>query len=200
MPVLMANVSTKGIFCLEGEWDNDLRKKRSIRPVLDLLQHSNSPRVDSIRRDVGTKAEFEYYLRKWSLQKYQNFRILYLAFHGEPGELCLGDEGRANLDWLEERLQNKCKNCLIHFGSCGTLDTHGKRLQRFMRSTGALAVCGYRSDVDWMLSTSFELILMSTLQHNAFTRSGLAAVQKRLKREAKGLVNELKFRLLISNR
>ena len=56
MPVLMANVSTKGIFCLEGEWDNDLRKKRSIRPILDLLQHSNSPRVDSIRRDVGTKA------------------------------------------------------------------------------------------------------------------------------------------------
>jgi hypothetical protein len=69
-----------------------------------------------------------------------------------------------------------------------------------MRSTGALAVCGYRSDVDWMLSTSFELILMSTLQDNAFTRSGLAAVQKRLKREARGLVNELKFRLLISNR
>ena len=84
MPVLMANVSTKGIFCLEGEWDNDLRKKRSIRPVLDLLQHSNSPRVDSIRRDVGTKAEFEYYLRKWSLQKYQNFKEQQLIFAAPP--------------------------------------------------------------------------------------------------------------------
>jgi hypothetical protein len=197
----MPRLSAKGIFCLEGDWDQDLRSKRSIQPVLELLAKSNSPLIPSIRRDIGTKAELEHYLAKWPLQRYASFNILYLAFHGEPGKLYVGDRGNTvDLDWLEERLKDSCRGCLIHFGSCGTMDAHGKRLQRFMNRTGALALCGYKTDVDWMLSSAFELMLMSTLQKNAFTRAGLKAAQKRITKEAAGLVRELDFRFIISNR
>ena len=143
----------------------------------------------------------EHYLAKWPLQRYANFKILYLAFHGEPEKLFVGDRGNTvDLDWLEERLDASCRGCLIHFGSCGTMDTHGKRLQRFMKRTGALALCGYQTDVDWMLSSAFELMLMSTLQKNAFTRAGLEAAKRRITREAAGLVRELDFRFIISNK
>lgn len=195
----MRHKKMKGIFCLEGDWDNDLRSKRSIMPVLELLHRSNDPPVLSIRRDIGTIAEFEHYLKKWSQQRYSQYPLLYLAFHGDPGILYMGDRGtHVDLDWLEEKLAGRCNGCIVHFGSCGTLDTHGKRLYRFMRNTRALAVCGYKTSVDWMLSTAFEIILLSAFQKNALTRAGIRAAHNRIKREASGLIRDLKFSLLIS--
>ncbi len=196
----MATEKAKGVFCLEGDWDSDLRYRASVVPVLELLDRSSSPRVRHIRRDIGTFTEFEYYLRKWTQKRYEAYPILYLGFHGAPGVLHVGDRrrGPVTLDWLEERLAGKCRNRVIHFGSCGTLATHGNRLRRFLQKTGALAVCGYREDVDWMLSAAFELILLYEFQFNALTRAGMAAVNRRVRREAANLARDLKFRMVIA--
>ena len=196
----MARTTTKGIFCLEGDWDTDLRKRPTVGPVLTLLEDSHSPPVRFVRRDIGTRAEFEYYLKKWSQRRYARYPILYLAFHGNPGVLHLGDPGSepVDLDWLEERLMGRCKGRVIHFGSCGTMATHGLRLRRFLNRTGALAVCGYKTDVNWMRSTAFELILLSGFQMNAFTRSGMQAVNRRVRREAANLARGLDFRMVVA--
>ena len=61
-------------------------------------------------------------------------------------------------------LEGACKKRIIHFGSCGTLDIHGNRVRSFLQRTGALAVCGYKSEVDWMLSAAFEIIPSSPTQ------------------------------------
>ena len=190
---------SKGIFCLEGDWYLDLRSRTSVRPVLELLEKSNHPAVPYIRRDVGTLPEFEYYLRKWTQRKYARYPILYLGFHGDPGALYVGEKRNKPVDfaWLEERLQGKCKGRVIHFGSCGTMAKHGNRVRHFLERTDALAVCGYKVDVDWMLSAAFEIILLSGLQENAFTRAGLAAVQRRIKKQAPTLARDLQFRMVV---
>jgi len=194
----MASQKTKGIFCLEGDWDPDLRVRKTVDPILDLLKRSNDPPVDSIRRDIGTTGEFEYYLKKWGQKRYAKFPILYLGFHGDPGVLDVGDRSSVDLDWLEEQLAGKCKGRIVHFGSCGTMATHGQRLNRFLRETGALAVCGYKVDVDWMLSAAFEIILLSGFQNYSLTRRGMEAVQRRVKRESGVLSRELSFRMAIA--
>lgn len=196
----MANSGVKGVFCLEGDWDPDLRRYATVGPVLELLDRSSTPAVPHIRRDVGTVEELEYYLRKWSQRRYDPYPILYLGFHGGPGILHVGDrrKGPLTLDWLEERLEGACRRRVIHFGSCGTLAVHGNRLRRFLLRTGALAVCGYREDVDWMLSAAFELILLYQFQFNALTRGGMAAVDRRVRRGAAKLAKDLKFRMVIA--
>jgi len=190
----------KGIFCLEGDWEPDLRNRVTVDPLFQLLEHSNYPKIPYIRRDVGTVQEFEYYLKKWTLKRYIDYPILYFGFHGEPGLLQVGSSRKpiTNLDWIEDKLAGKCNKCIIHFVSCGTLDIHGKRLNKFLRITQALAVCGYKEDADWMLSAAFEVILLSELQKNSLTRPGMKAVKQRVVGKARGLANDLAFRMIVA--
>ncbi len=81
----------KSIFCLEGDWDSDLRSKRSIQPILDLLQRSHYPAVPSIRRNVATLAEFEHCLKKWTQQRYIHYPLLraFTFCHRADRSLCI---------------------------------------------------------------------------------------------------------------
>ena len=169
-------------------------------PILELLETSGYPSVPFIRRDVGTLTEFDYYLGRWALKKYDRYPILYLGFHGSPGILHVGhgSKGDVDLKRLEERLAGACAKRIIHFGSCGTLNIHGNRVRSFLQRTGALAVCGYKSEVDWMLSAAFEIILFYELQYNALTKGGMAAVEKRVRAQAFNLARDLKFRMVIA--
>lgn len=196
----MADPAVKGIFCLEGDWEPDLRSRSSVGPILELLEKSNYLPVPYIRRDVVTHAEFEHYLGKWKQRKYDRYPILYLGFHGFPGKLRLrtGQGAEVDLEWLEARLGGACKKRIIHFGSCGTLNIHGNRIRSFLKRTGALAVCGYRSDVDWMLSAAFEIVLLSGFQENTLTRQGMGAVKRRVRSQATRLVRDLEFRMVIA--
>lgn len=196
----MGRSKPKGVFCLEGDWDGDLRSTTTVAPVLQLLERSHWPSVPHIRRDVGTKEEFNYYLQKWTQRRYAKYPILYLGFHGGAGELYVGDQrsGPVTLDYLEERLHGQCKGRVIHFGSCGTMSLHGKRLNRFIERTGALAACGYKIDVDWMLTAAFEIVLLGSFQRNAFTRAGMHAVERRVIRDAAGMAKDLSFRMVIA--
>ena len=182
----------KGIFCIEGLWDSDLRDKSTVRPILDLL-HSKE-QIPFIYRDCATIAELRYLTGKWALKKYDAFPILYLAFHGEKSTICLGAE-RFSLDDFGELLNGRCRNDIIVFGSCSTLDIRKSRLTRFLNKTGALAVCGYRSDVEWLTATAFELMLMAAMQDNEFSGRGIASIRRKIQRYS-GLAKELRFRMV----
>jgi hypothetical protein len=192
----------KGVFCLEGDWEKDLWSRTSIGPVLELLEKSGYPKVPFIRRDVATLTEFDHYLGKWTQRRYDRYPILYLGFHGSPGALHVGygpqGKGHVDLDRLEERLAGRCRKRIIHFGSCGTLNIHGNRVRGFLRKTGALAVCGYKSEVDWMISAAFEIILFYELQYNALTRPGMEALKRRIQYQVPRLKKQLKFRFMIA--
>ena len=192
-------MSPKGVFCLEiGNWYESLTDGTSVKPALKLLATAPSRRAPYIHRDIITEAELVYYLKKWPMQKHTKFPILYLAMHGESGEICLkkenGRDQRIGLDALAEILEGKCHKRIIHFGSCSTLLMHGHQVNSFLKQTGALAVSGFTTTVDWEDSTAFDLIYLSAIQENALTRAGMEAVFKKLKQKVGTLYNELGFR------
>lgn len=149
-----------GIFCLEGEWDDDMRDRRSVKPLLTLLEQIEVAR--SIHRDVATVDELQYYAGKWQESRYDDYKVLYLAMHGNEGSVFLGRD-QVDLDELEQMLRGACKGKAIYFGSCLTLRMDPKRLQKFARVTGARAVVGYRKSVPWLRTAAFEVLLLERL-------------------------------------
>jgi hypothetical protein len=74
---------------------------------------------------------------------------------------------------------------------------HGRLLNRFLRQTGALGVCGYRHSVDWVASAAFDVLLLDHLTDARNSRSSLKAANKRLLEEAGGLARRFQYRLQV---
>ncbi|MFH1689634.1 MAG: DUF6642 family protein [Candidatus Eisenbacteria bacterium] len=173
---------TKGIFCIEGIWDPDLRTPSSVEPLLDLL--NLNALIDYIHVDCATIEEFELYIGKWMQKRYDRYPILYLATHGSARELQIGKHSYS-IDDLGKLMEGKCANRFIMFSSCSTLRIDRRVLRRFLDRTQAMAVCGYRVDVDWMRSTAFELLILSQIQKNEFSGRGAQAIDREAKRTAR---------------
>lgn len=190
----------RGIFCLENDWSHDLRDTSTVEPILHLLSQTLYG-VRYIHRNISTVDGLEHYLAKWSQKSYGDFPILYLAFHGSGGGyLNLGSGRRSRelpLDWLENRLLDRCGRRIIFIAACSTLDVNGNRLNSFLRRTGALAVCGYTGFVDWLGSAAFDLLVLGAFQENALTAAGAHAMRRRIQREGCGLGDDLHFRMVI---
>ena len=83
-----------------------------MEPLLRLLETLKGYRVPYLYYDVGTREEFDFYLKKWGQAKFRDTHpILYLGFHGSPGEITVG-EGRhssVTLDEIAERLEGRSR-------------------------------------------------------------------------------------------
>lgn len=170
-------MKNKGIFCLEAKWYDDLKKRSSVKPILELLELNS--RIPYIHADCATKAEFKFFLKKWALKKYGRYPILYLAFHGSENGIWISDKF-VTLEEISTILQNRCSNRIILFASCSTINIETKDLKQFLKTTGALAICGYKLVVPWIQSTALELIILSTLQENIFDGRGIEAIKRKL--------------------
>lgn len=183
---------TKGIFCLEGLWNLDLRDTSTVRPLLELLRLNEN--VPYIHREFGTRDEFEYYIDKWPQKRYAAYPILYLAGHGQESGIRIGRE-HYPIDEIAERLRGRCENRVILFASCSTLAMDTRSLKKSLKATGALAVCGYKVDVSWMQATSFELLLLSQLQDNEFSGRGIESIERAARKAARAFP-DLDFRII----
>ena len=189
----MAKVKN-GIFCLEGLWDNNLKKASSVKPILDLLKCTVGARY--IYGNCATVEEFKNYLSKWVHKSYRDYPVLYIATHGEEGLAIIGSS-KVPIEDIAEWLKGKCHNRIIIFGSCSTMAIHGAHLKTFLRDTGALAICGYRTEVDWIESTAFELILLSIMQENKIEGRGVEPIKKKADTWASNKsFKKLNFRML----
>lgn len=188
----MANLYRKtGVFCLEGQWGN-FADRRTLRPLLDIISSQTSGRVKTLHREAATEEEFDYYIRRWLQKQNAVYRVLWLGFHGEQGALHVGDNGAYSLDRIGELLEGRCQGRVIYFGSCSTMAVHGTKLNSFLKRTGANAVIGYTKDVDWLESTSFELLLIDAL--SLFARP--ATAHKYLLKNHAGFVGRLGLRFI----
>ncbi len=191
----------KNIFCLEGDWWGDLKKPSTVRPIFDLVGQM-SPNPEYIHRGIGTREEFDHYLKIWSQQRFDDYPILYLAFHGDARSVFVGDQRRKGsavaLDDIAEKLRGRCRGRLVHFGACSTLRCDRRHLKRFLNATDALAVSGYTLDIGWMESAAFEVFLLDTMQCFAQTRAGARAMQDRVITAASKQAKELGFRMVIA--
>ncbi|MBL9150490.1 MAG: hypothetical protein JNM94_17525 [Phycisphaerae bacterium] len=193
------HTKARGIFCLETDWTG-VAKAPSVFSLLGLLR-SSPLRIPSIHRHVATQDSFHHYLEKWVQVQHGDYPILYLALHGVEGEVQFGDLRRSDnhvtLDELEKALKGRCRGRVLHFSSCRTLVVTEKRVQQFLKATGAVAVSGYRRDIDWIRSAVFDLGLLACMQQNAFTAPGLRAVKSRVLRRYGGEAKALQFRMFV---
>lgn len=204
MPKRLAN--PKGVFCIEGDWWGHTSRQASVRPALELLRNWDPYYVPHMHWPVCTADSMEFYLRKWLLKKNRRlFPILYLALHGNGEEFTLaasqGKQHRYSFDELEDLLSQNpaaCKRRVVFLGSCLFMDKHGRRLNRFLNRTGALAVCGYRDVVDWLESSTMDALALGTIQENALTRAGVRAVNTKIHERAGSLAKRLGFRMVVS--
>ncbi len=181
----------KHIFCLEGLWDSNLKEQSSIEPAMELLAKVYP--LKFIHKDCATTQELEYYLSKWTQKKYKDYPILYLAFHGSENAIHLSN-GSYTMDQISEILSGKCKNRIIIFSSCGTLGTGKKNISNFLKKTGALAVCGYKTDIDWVKSSVHDILIIEALQDNEYSLRGITAIANRLKKIS-AQFKELEFQI-----
>ena len=156
----MSARENRGIFCLEGEWESDLRDSKSVAPLLELLEKLDI--ATTIHRHVATQSDLEYYLGKWKQKRYAKYSVLYLATHGLSDAIELADT-EYSLNSLGDVLAGACDGRIIYFGGCSTLNITDDELRRYARRLGAKAIIGYTRDVDWLESASFELLLLDEL-------------------------------------
>lgn len=152
----------KGIFCIEGQWNTSPRSKQSIRPILELLHTSCG--IKHIYHKCNTKAEFFEALRKFTFRRYDRYSILYIAFHGKPNGICIGNEF-ITLDEISNVFSGCLKDFVIHFGSCSTLRVKQLVIDGFLTKTGASMISGYRKQVDFVESTAEEMVWFNKLSN-----------------------------------
>ncbi len=190
----------RGIFCLEGFWYGDHRDPTSVLPILELI--SRCYKMPYLHHRCATKEEVLYALKRWKTKSFNSkYPILYLAFHGQEYEIKVGDY-HFTLDEIADVLEDKCEGVIIHFGSCLTLNVNKRKLQRFMEKTKALCIMGYKQEVDFIESTSLDLLMF----HNIITggqllnRLGATKIAKEMQLSSGRQMRKLKFRMEINER
>lgn len=183
----MAPTRKLGVFCLEGPWSNLLTDDSSVRPLLEVLERRGAIRF--AHRDAITKEEFERYILQWTQSQYRHLKVGYLAFHGKPGAIWVGNK-TVQLDELRETLRGRLSGRVLYFGSCATMRVPRVEIQEFQRVTKARAVVGYTQDIDWIESAAFELNLLDAL--GRFQRSD--ASFRYLRQNHSGMVRRLGLR------
>lgn len=159
----MARKPKKGIYCIEGFWEQgDVMNKASVLPLLELLHHREQ--IPFTHHKCGTKEEILFMLSRWKGAVQKKHPILYFATHGNEGELDFGREAKIRLDDLEVQLNDRAHNCIVFFGSCFTMKKDKRHITRFLEKTGALAAMGYTKRVDWMEASSAELLAFYYIQ------------------------------------
>ena len=193
-----------GVFAFEGDWEQDLKDKSSMRPTLetlhDLFQNEG---FKFIYRRIGTPDELEYYVDEWLNERpkegYGDYRIGYFAFHGEKGQISPGG-GNVSLEDLDDWINGRAQGRTIYFSSCSTLDLETKRIKSFLRSTKAKAVVGFTKNVNWVESAAFDLILLDALAY--YHRQPRAAdnyLRSPRRKHLKAFVEELGLKIITSS-
>src|SRR5574341_1322805 len=150
----------KHLACLESLWDSDVENRLSVVPLLQLVADLNEVRFAHLT--CNTLAEFRFNMAL--LPRRRRYKVLYLATHGNPGEVILADGTRLTLENLAETMKRRFATWIIHFGTCGTLATARSCLQAFLDQTGVAMLLGYKKDVDWAESAALDLIVLDKIQ------------------------------------
>ena len=151
---------TKNIACLESMWNTDLEDRWSVQPILEVI--ANTQNLKLAHLSCNTEPEFVYNLRM--LGKRRSYGIIYLAFHGAPGQFYLADDTGVSLETLQEYMATQFTDRIIHFGCCSTIRVAAERLQSFVATTQVKMVIGYTKDVDWIESSAMDLLIFQALQ------------------------------------
>ncbi len=152
------------IFCLEGDWDDAVRNRESVLPVLELLERLGEAQFH--HRDVTTARELEHHVAKLRRFSRARFPVVYLACHAaeQDGELTIELGGSTlSLHEVAPLLTGKLTGRILYLGSSLMGSTNDAALMRLADATGARAVVGYEANVSWLEGAAFDLLLLPRL-------------------------------------
>lgn len=173
------------ILAIEGEWQDNLRHTETAASALRFLQELD--RIEFVHRRTPTREAFLQYL-DWGVD--EGYRFLYLAGHGDKGELKLGADF-ITLKHLSDRLAGRLtSNTVIHWSTCNFMQVGHKAVESFKLKTGAGLVSGYTREVEFLESMLLDMAWMAFLQE---TRSRERIQKEFLKGPLEGLVEKLGF-------
>lgn len=181
----------KHIFCLEGDWNDNLKIKSSILPALELLQVNAN--IESVYKTCSTKAEFFSRIHQLlsNKTKYGKFQIIYLAFHGFKGGIQISNDEEITLEEFAQEFEGKLENKMIHFGSCSTLKTNEDEISNFLKKTNALAISGYQKNIDFISSTVVDILFFELCQNF----KSIMTIEKNMKANYEQLCEQLEFKI-----
>lgn len=150
----------KNIACLESLWNSNIENRLSVVPILELVSKVNGVRYTYLT--CNTREELGHNLGK--LKRKRRYGILYLSFHGKPGEVVL-DGTSVDLETLATLMDKGFAGWVVHFGTCATIDIPRARMRKFMNATAVAMVLGYGTHVNWVASAALDLLLFDWLQY-----------------------------------
>lgn len=188
MPI--ANLYDKNIFCLEGDWETDLRKKSSVQSALQLLEANLE--INTIYKTCSTYEEFcnRLHILTSDNRIYAKYSIIYLAFHGRKNKIQIGEKDYS-LDHIGNEFTGLLDNKIVHFGSCKTLFIEEKKAKEFLNKTGALALSGYAKNIDFISSTVFDILYFEMCQNYL----EIEAIERNMLKNYKELCEVLEFKI-----
>ena len=89
---------------------------------------------------------------------------------------------------------------MIYFGSCETMNIDKRLIKGFMEKTKVLAVLGFKQEVNWLRSASFDIQMLSYFFENKFDSKGIEKTYNLIHTNCKSLVKELYFRMEVNER
>jgi hypothetical protein len=184
-----------GVFCFEGQWEEDLTKRGSVLPTLELLERLG--RIRYIHRDTATADELHHYLDTWlSSRRYQDYKVGFFALHGQPTQLCLTEQNTVEVDEIAAWMSGRCSGRILYFGSCLVLRASDRVLQDFLHETKAAMLCGFTKVIDWVESAAFETVVLNALVNGSRIDSAERLVHST---RWNSLAEHLGFRVVYAN-
>jgi len=166
-------------------------RRRSVVPVLELIKSQWD--VPFIYRTASTRDEFRVVVTEWLKAKYNKFPILYLGFHGNPGELEIGRELVPICDLHE--FADKGTGRIVHFGACETLSADRAVLNKFLKMTRFVGLCGFKEEVDWLHSCALEIMILDELSKRKISAKNMHVFRENIQKVAGSLAKELGFHI-----
>lgn len=186
----------KGIICFEtGEFKQYRTENQfAALPLLEFMKQQM--KIDYVYRQIVTREELEYYLKKIADKHFQNkFGVVYFSFHGAPGVLSLTRNGKNNisLDEIADMVKSydSFLNRHIHFSTCETLKCDEEIIKRFKREVGARTISGYTEQVDSTAAFINELAYF----HQIFKYTSIATYKKHMA-DYQNQLNKLGFTIV----
>jgi len=139
----------------------------SVKGFFESMAPLSHPPLTVAHRFVESEEGLAYYLRRpggvmWRQKELFDTPVYYLAFHGRPASVT-SLLGRISGERLCEAFAGygSYKN-LVYFASCSMFrGGKGRRFARdFLKATGARAVIGYTTPVNWMASLVADMLFL----------------------------------------
>lgn len=183
---------TKHIFCIESEFDNDLKHESTSRFMLEQMQNIHKNKLKFIYQKCATKTELEHYFKKISLKKYSEYSIIYFCLHGESNKIHLDGEEVDLIELAEIVGQKALANKIVHFGSCETIRTKKSELVEFIAKTNSLVVSGFTKEVEYVEGLAMEMLFFDWCQKFKDTIS----LENKINKKYNGLIKQTGFEII----